>query len=119
MELITHDDLAQEASETVRRAFVAALGASAPDVSVDVMTTHGAPGPELVRLADRDDDLLVVGSRQRTLIGRATRGSTAQYCVTHANCPVVVVPYALARAGTKRASSRQLQRELRRLVDAA
>jgi nucleotide-binding universal stress UspA family protein len=110
--------MSEQAVETIHRAFVAALAAQPRDVSAEIVSRQGAPGPELVRLADRDDDLLVVGSRQRTLLGRALHGSTAGYCVTHANCPVTVVPYAFAKAGTERALSRQLQRELRRLVDA-
>jgi nucleotide-binding universal stress UspA family protein len=90
------------------------------DVDIRIATVRGLPGPELVRLADRDDDLLVVGSRQRTLLGRMLRGSTARYCAGHAHCPVLVVPRPpLAKAGTTRALMRQLHREIHKLVDAA
>jgi nucleotide-binding universal stress UspA family protein len=119
LEQITHDEMSEQAVQTVHRAFLAALAGPPRDVSVQIRSIHGAPGPELVRLADREDDLLVVGSRQRTALGRAVHGSTARYCVTHATCPVLVVPHELAKAGTERALSRRVQREVQRLVDAS
>jgi nucleotide-binding universal stress UspA family protein len=115
-----HDDPARQAEDVVGRAFASALVAAPQDLDIRIATMRGLPGPELVRLADREDDLLVVGSRQRTLLGRMLRGSTATYCVNHADCPVLVVPRPpLAKAGTTRALSRQLHREMRKLVDAA
>jgi nucleotide-binding universal stress UspA family protein len=115
-----HEDLATQAAHVVRRAFASAMNEAPQDLDIRVATVQGFPGPELVRLADRDGDLLVVGSRQRTLLRRMLRGSTATYCVNHADCPVLVVPRpALAKAGTTRALSRQLHREMRKLVDAA
>jgi nucleotide-binding universal stress UspA family protein len=113
-------EMAQQAEAEVHRAFATAMVKAPHDVDVRVASVEGAPGPELVRLADRDDDLLVVGSRQRTLFGRMWHGSTARYCVSHASCPVLVVPpHAMAKAGSERALSRQLHREAQRLVDAA
>jgi nucleotide-binding universal stress UspA family protein len=119
MEQFSGDDMSTQASETVQRAFAAAVGAPPRDVSVEVVFVYGAPGPELVRLADRDDDLLVVGSRQRAAVRRALHASTAQYCAAHASCAVLVVPCALAKAGTARALARELQHEAWRLVDSA
>ena len=114
------EDLAAQAQQVVRRAFASAMVEAPQDLDVRIATVQGLPGPELVRLADRDDDLLVVGSRQRTLLGRMLRGSTATYCVNHADCPVFVVPrHALAKAGTTRALSRRLHREMRKVVDSA
>jgi nucleotide-binding universal stress UspA family protein len=114
------EEMSQEAMMAAGRAFTAAMVEPPRDVVVRVATVQGAPGPELVRLADRDDDLLVVGSGQRKLFGRMSHGSTARYCAGHAGCPVLVVPpHALARAGTTRALSQQLLREARRLVDRA
>lgn len=56
------------------------------DVDVRIVVTEGEPGTELVRLADRPTDLLVVG-----------RGPVAQACVAGAGCPVVVVPPGAGR----------------------
>jgi hypothetical protein len=39
-----------------------------------------------------DAQLLVVGTRGRSVIGRAVLGSTSSYCAHHAPCPVIVVP---------------------------
>ncbi len=114
-----HEDLATQAEQVVHRAFTSAMIGAPHDLDIQIATVQGLPGSELVRLADRDDDLLVVGSRQRTLFRRVLRGSTATYCVNHADCPVLVVPrHALAKAGTTRALSRRLRRDMRRLVDA-
>jgi nucleotide-binding universal stress UspA family protein len=114
------EDLAVQAQQVVRRAFASAMVEAPQDVDARIATVQGLPGPALVRLADREDDLLVVGSRQRTPLGRMLRASTAGYCVNHADCPVLVVPRpTLAKAGTTRALSRRLHREMRKLVDAA
>jgi nucleotide-binding universal stress UspA family protein len=115
-----YEDLAAQAEQVVRRAFASAMIEAPHDLDIQIAAVQGLPGPEMVRLADRDDDLLVVGSRQRTLLRRMLRGSTAIYCAGHADCPVLVVPrHALAKAGTTRALSRRLHREMRKVVDAA
>ena len=113
------DGMGQEAMAAAGRTFASAMFGPPRDVVVRVEVAEGEPGPELVRLADREDDLLVVGSRQRTLFAGIWHCSTARYCVRHANCPVLVVPPpALAKAGSTHALSEQLLREARRLVDA-
>lgn len=61
--------------------------------SVDVRRSvaQGAPGPTLLGLA-QGADLLVVGSRGLGGFRRLLLGSVSQQCVTHAPCPVAVVP---------------------------
>ena len=54
----------------------------------------GDAGPVLVRQS-RDASLLVVGTPEHVGLGRLIAGSVAHYCVSHAVCPVVVVPAAL------------------------
>ena len=54
----------------------------------------GDAGPVLVRQS-RDASLLVVGTPGHTGLGRLIAGSVAHYCVSHAVCPVVVVPAGL------------------------
>ena len=51
----------QEASERLRDAFDQAFGGQPGGVAVRQLVVRAAPGPALVELADRRDDLLVVG----------------------------------------------------------
>jgi nucleotide-binding universal stress UspA family protein len=53
----------------------------------------GDAGPVLVRQS-RDASLLVVGTPEHVGLGRLIAGWVAHYCVSHATCPVVVVPAA-------------------------
>ena len=59
----------------------------------------GDAGPVLVRQS-RAASLLVVGTPEQVGLGRLIAGSVAHYCVSHAACPVVVVPAALPQVDT-------------------
>lgn len=37
-------------------------------------------------------ELLVIGSREHAAAGRALAGGISHYCISHARCPVVIVP---------------------------
>jgi nucleotide-binding universal stress UspA family protein len=50
------------------------------------------PGPALVWIADRPDDLLVVGCRGWGRLGYVAHGAVSRYCLAHARCPVLAVP---------------------------
>lgn len=74
-------------------AYHALSRASVPsdDLDVRIVVTPGDPHETLLRLADRPDDLLVLGrSRRRSPrdVGRAT----ALRCAAAARCSVVIVP---------------------------
>ncbi|WP_233308794.1 universal stress protein [Pseudonocardia terrae] len=74
-------------------AYHALSRASVPsdDLDVRIVVTTGDPHETLLRLADRPDDLLVLGrSRRRSPrdVGRAT----ALRCAAAARCSVVIVP---------------------------
>jgi nucleotide-binding universal stress UspA family protein len=76
--------------EAVRQDPAVAAVPGAADVAVrTVVTPDPAAGALLGR--SRDADLLVVGSRGRGRVRSAVLGSVALYCVTHAECPVVIV----------------------------
>ena len=57
----------------------------------ELIVTRGAPGPTLVKLAEREGSL-VVGSRGRGAVTDTLLGSVSGYCVGHATVPVFVVP---------------------------
>jgi nucleotide-binding universal stress UspA family protein len=53
------------------------------------------PAPGALIDASRDADLLVVGSHGHGFLTSLLLGSVSLHCVTHAPCPVVVVPSPL------------------------
>ena len=51
-----------------------------------------SPGEDLVYYArDNDVDEIIIGVKQRSKIGKLIMGSTAQYIILEAPCPVVTV----------------------------
>jgi nucleotide-binding universal stress UspA family protein len=84
-----HDD-------TWARARAAVDGIRDRDLEVrDVpVSLHIEPGPAAAQLVRQSEaaDLLVVGSRGRSLLRSALLGSVALHCASAARCPVVVVP---------------------------
>jgi len=73
-------------------AFDTALGGLPSDLPVQAVAIRGDPGRVLVAAADRRDDLLVVGAGRRGVPWRLLRRRVGHYCLTHAACPVLVVP---------------------------
>jgi nucleotide-binding universal stress UspA family protein len=69
---------------------VTEVGGDAPPVHIDSYIIRGHPANELVRQA-KGADLLVVGSRGHSGLVGALLGSVSNYCVHHADCPVVVI----------------------------
>ncbi|WP_405875016.1 MULTISPECIES: universal stress protein [unclassified Streptomyces] len=68
------------------------FGDAGPDVPMRALVVRGVPGRALVETADRQSDLLVVGTGGRGLLHRAFLSSTSRYCLAHATCPVLAVP---------------------------
>jgi nucleotide-binding universal stress UspA family protein len=62
-----------------------------PEVAVNTLIEQGHPALVLVEEA-RVADLLVVGDRGLGEFAGTLLGSVSEHCVTHASCPVVVVP---------------------------
>ena len=58
-----------------------------------IMSVQGLEaGEDLVRLADeRKADEIIIGVRRRSRVGKLIFGSTAQYVILNATCPVVTV----------------------------
>ena len=84
----------QAASLVVRAAFDDALGGPPPDVECVLLALSGAPGPALLALAARANDVLVLGSAQRQGTRRihGMRGGVAAYCIARSACSVLTVP---------------------------
>ncbi|WP_327582294.1 universal stress protein [Nonomuraea sp. NBC_00507] len=94
--------------------FREALGYVPTDVEVSVLVARGEPGPALVDLADREDDLLVLGRGDVGLLGRWRGTATSCYCVAHGRCPVLIVPLPAHLRSLYR--SRVRRRDLDRLL---
>lgn len=73
-------------------AFEEGLGGLPADLLVRPVIVRGRAGEVLVAIADRDNDLLIVGVSRRGRLHRAWYGSAPQYCLAHARCAVIVVP---------------------------
>ena len=59
-------------------------------VAVIVRAVNGYPGEELTKASD-DADLVVVGARGMSAIGRLLLGSVSSEVMHHARCPVVLI----------------------------
>jgi nucleotide-binding universal stress UspA family protein len=67
------------------------------DVPMTWATVEGHPATALLAVVE-DADILVVGSRGHGGFVSALLGSVSQYVVSHARCPVVVIPGVERRA---------------------
>jgi nucleotide-binding universal stress UspA family protein len=83
---------ADAARMRLRNALEAAFGGLPPDVCTQPQVVRGEPGQALVRIACREDDLLVIGAGRRSRLGRILHAGVSRYCLAHAICPVLAVP---------------------------
>lgn len=82
-------DFSAIAAETLRQTIKEVLGGD-PSVDLRAEVVQGHSARALVDIA-AGAELLVVGSRGHGGFVGALLGSTSQYCVQHAPCPVVVI----------------------------
>lgn len=103
------------ARQVVADAFSDAMGGPPTDLKIVVMLPEGEPARALVAYSDRDDDILFCGSTSRAGLHWLRGPGVAAYCVTHAGCPVVVVPPA-AFARQQRQTVRSIRRDAARIA---
>jgi nucleotide-binding universal stress UspA family protein len=82
----------RNAEERLYAAFEQGLGVLPDDVDCEPQIVRGPAGRVLVALADRPDDLLVVGAGRHGRLPRAAHTRIAGYCIARAACCVVAVP---------------------------
>lgn len=84
--------LENAAGERLRQAFTDAFGGEPPGVRLRLITARDEAAGALVALADRPDDLLVIGTGRRGGLRRLFHGGVARHCLAHAGCAVLAVP---------------------------
>jgi len=82
----------QDARDRLLGALDQAFGGMPDGVVVHQAIVRGPAGPSLVWIADRPDDLLVVGCGGWGPLGYVVHGAVSRYCLAHARCPVLAVP---------------------------
>jgi len=68
------------------------LGGDDPPYDVQLLLTDLNAGEQLVMFAEEDKiDQIFIGIIKKSKVGKLFFGSTAQYVILHASCPVVTV----------------------------
>lgn len=111
--------LADAAQQVVVDAFTTGLGGVPRDVTVRIAVREGWVADVLLAYADREGDLLVVGTSRYGWLWPLGE-KTVHRCVQHATCPVMVVPRSsLARSAPVRKLMRDLRREIQEFEDSS
>ncbi|MEV6483082.1 universal stress protein [Streptomyces sp. NPDC051576] len=98
------------ARERLLKALCDVFGDAGSGLPGQALVVRGAPGPALVRIADREDDVIVIGAGRRGRLHRALRPSIGRYCLAHAGCPVLAVPPSPLQAALEAAHRRNILR---------
>lgn len=68
------------------------LGGGNISYETHAIVTNMSPGEEIVEFAKRNGvDEIVIGIRKRSKVGKLVFGSTAQFVILNAHCPVVSI----------------------------
>ncbi|WP_327002199.1 universal stress protein [Dactylosporangium sp. NBC_01737] len=112
-----YDEQEYAVYESTVAAFADAMGGAPADLDLVLGTVLGPPGKALVQYADREEDLLVVGSSQVRSLRRLFHPPVARYCAAHAACPVLVVPPdGFAKQARREGMGRSIRRDLPQFI---
>ena len=68
------------------------IGDNGVAYNVQLLVTSLEPGEKLVKFADEEEiDLIFLGIKKKSKVGKLFFGSTAQYVILQASCPVVTI----------------------------
>lgn len=90
-EPLKHSKLAQleETLETEARHLLQDSGVA---YDTDLLVDDASAGEQIVRFAEhKEPDLIFLGIKKKSRVGKMLFGSNAQYIILHASCPVVTV----------------------------
>jgi nucleotide-binding universal stress UspA family protein len=91
--------LREEENEHANELIDGLLARLVPGAAVKRIVTRGTPKETLEELAGVERaQLLVIGTSGKGSLGALLRGSVSQHVISHAPCPVVVVPPDLSRS---------------------
>ncbi|MFE0176918.1 universal stress protein [Streptomyces sp. NPDC059002] len=91
-----------EARARIDRAFDEVFGGPPPGIGTRRLVVRDRPGRALCRIADRPDDLVVLGARP----GRRRATRIHRHVTAHAGCAVLTVPAPTVPKGLRRALRR-------------
>jgi nucleotide-binding universal stress UspA family protein len=81
-------EMEKEMETTVSRK----IGDGGVAYNVQLMVTSLEPGEKLVKFAEEEEiDLIFIGIIKKSKVNKLLFGSTAQYVILHAPCPVVTI----------------------------
>ncbi|MFF5550875.1 universal stress protein [Streptomyces olivaceoviridis] len=115
---VTIDEWERLARERLLQALRDVFGTADLALSGQALLARGTPGPALLRIAVREDDLLVIGAGRRGRLHRALGLSVSRYCLARAACPVLAVPPSPLEselAAVRRRTSRRLRLDTERV----
>ncbi len=98
----------RQAAQRLAAAFDSLFGGVPRGLRVERLTARAPAAYALCAVANREDDILVIGAGGRGLPGRALLGRTRRRVLARARCPVVTVPALAAPRGVRRALRRAL-----------
>lgn len=96
----------ENAVKALCTAFEEGIGGRPTDLLLQPLVVRAEAGYSLCEIADRPDDLLVVGAGRRGALARFTHAGVSRYVLGHARCPVLAVPPVELPRGAERALRR-------------